>query len=435
MLKIWNVVARPRDRHAGDPRHVPRALGDPRLDPRVRRVDARRAVRDPHRDDDRRLDRRSSSGAATRCAPSTGSTRCCRARRSSCCNNLVLVAMAFVVFWGTFFPLIAEAVTGTRRALGPAVVRPVHGAAGDRARAAERDRAGDRLAQGDGRPTRGATSCCRRRWRWGSASCSRCSFGSAERPLALLMFVCGGFVVFSVGQEFWRGVGVRRAMTGEGPLARAALAGGAQPAALRRLPRARRDGAAVHRRRGVDGVQRRARRAPGARPDRAASAATTSPTCRPTSRVSTSGAGELEKISFGAIVDVRRDGKKVVDAAPERGYFPSRDVQGLGPVGRFFEGEATSEVGLKAGRAARPVGGDDARHPQAAADDRGGRPRLQRGGRQAAAGARGPGARRGAEGDRRQVRRQQAGGDVPRHHLAARRRGSGSARSSSSSAA
>jgi cytochrome c-type biogenesis protein CcmF len=68
-----------------------------------------------------------------------------------------------------------------------------------------------------------------------------------------------------------------------------------------------------------------------------------------TSRVSTSGAGELEKISFGAIVDVRRDGRKIVTLRPERGYFPSRDVKGLGPVGRFFEGEATSEVGLKAG--------------------------------------------------------------------------------------
>ena len=34
-------------------------------------------------------------------------------------NNLVLVAMAFVVFWGTFWPLIAEALTGSRRALGP----------------------------------------------------------------------------------------------------------------------------------------------------------------------------------------------------------------------------------------------------------------------------------------------------------------------------
>ena len=44
------------------------------------------------------------------------------------------------------------------------------------------------------------------------------AFGAASRPLALAMFVCGAFVVASVGQEFWRGVGVRRAMTGEGPL-------------------------------------------------------------------------------------------------------------------------------------------------------------------------------------------------------------------------
>ncbi|MEA2157015.1 MAG: cytochrome c-type biosis protein CcmF, partial [Solirubrobacteraceae bacterium] len=33
-------------------------------------------------------------------------------------NNLVLVAMAFVVFWGTFWPLIAEALTGSRRSSG-----------------------------------------------------------------------------------------------------------------------------------------------------------------------------------------------------------------------------------------------------------------------------------------------------------------------------
>ena len=69
---------------------------------------------------------------------------------------------------------------------------------------------------------------------------------------------------------------------------------------------------------------------------------------RATSRVSTK-AGDLEKISFGAVVDVRRDGEKIVTLRPERGYFPSRDLAGLGPVGRFFEGEATSEVGLKAG--------------------------------------------------------------------------------------
>ena len=36
-------------------------------------------------------------------------------------NNLLLVALCFVVFWGTFFPLIAEAVTGRQRNIGPPV--------------------------------------------------------------------------------------------------------------------------------------------------------------------------------------------------------------------------------------------------------------------------------------------------------------------------
>src|SRR4051812_4574302 len=34
-------------------------------------------------------------------------------------NNVVLVGLAFVVFWGTFFPLISEAVTGQKAAVGP----------------------------------------------------------------------------------------------------------------------------------------------------------------------------------------------------------------------------------------------------------------------------------------------------------------------------
>jgi cytochrome c-type biogenesis protein CcmF len=34
-------------------------------------------------------------------------------------NNLVLVGLCFVVFWGTFFPLIAEALTGDRKTVGP----------------------------------------------------------------------------------------------------------------------------------------------------------------------------------------------------------------------------------------------------------------------------------------------------------------------------
>src|SRR4029077_13231309 len=34
-------------------------------------------------------------------------------------NNLVLVGLCFVIFWGTYFPLISEAVTGTESSVGP----------------------------------------------------------------------------------------------------------------------------------------------------------------------------------------------------------------------------------------------------------------------------------------------------------------------------
>src|SRR5829696_4197751 len=34
-------------------------------------------------------------------------------------NNLVLVALCFVIFWGTFFPLISEVLTGDESTLGP----------------------------------------------------------------------------------------------------------------------------------------------------------------------------------------------------------------------------------------------------------------------------------------------------------------------------
>ena len=260
-------------------------------------------------------------------------------------NNLVLVAMAFVVFWGTFWPLIAEALTGTRRALGPpwfdkytvplAIVLV--------------------LLSGVGPVIA---------WRKATASNARRNFlapaalalalgvllaavGIAERPLALAMFVCGAFVVASVGQEFWRGVGVRRAMTGENPLA-----------ALRSLVarnRRRYGGYLVHVGMALlfIGVAassafnhaRDVRLSPG---QSVRSGGYEFTYARPTSSISTAG-GDLEKISFGAVVEVRRDGELVTTMRPERGYYPSRDVAGLGPVGRFFEGEATSEIGLDAG--------------------------------------------------------------------------------------
>ena len=34
-------------------------------------------------------------------------------------QNVVLVGLVFVIFWGTFFPLISEAVTGQKASVGP----------------------------------------------------------------------------------------------------------------------------------------------------------------------------------------------------------------------------------------------------------------------------------------------------------------------------
>ncbi|MEA2127254.1 MAG: cytochrome c-type biosis protein CcmF, partial [Solirubrobacteraceae bacterium] len=261
-------------------------------------------------------------------------------------NNLVLVALAFVVLWGTFWPLIAEALTGTRRSLGPpwfdrytvplAIVLVLLSGIGPiiawrRATAANARR--NFLVPVVVALTVGAVLA---------------SAGVASRPLAFAMFVCGAFVVASVGQEFWRGVAVRRTMTGQGPVrALGSLVG---------RNRRRYGGYLVHVGMAVLFIGVAASTAFNAARDMRLGVGQTARVggydfryVKPTSRISTTSTGNLEKISFGAVVDVRRDGRHVTTLRPERGYFPSPEGGGLGPVGRFFEGTATSEIGLRAG--------------------------------------------------------------------------------------
>ena len=83
-------------------------------------------------------------------------------------------------------------------------------------------------------------------------------------------------------------------------------------------------------------------------PDRARSAATTSSTCAPTGDLDAASNGALEKIDLGAELRVRRDGERSATLRTERSFFPSTDPT-LGALSRYFEGEATSEVGLRAG--------------------------------------------------------------------------------------
>ncbi len=69
---------------------------------------------------------------------------------------------------------------------------------------------------------------------------------------------------------------------------------------------------------------------------------------RPTSRLVAASNGRLERIDLGARLRVRRGDGPAQTLDTYKSYFPSTSP-GLGPVSRFFEGEATTEVALRAG--------------------------------------------------------------------------------------
>jgi hypothetical protein len=54
-----------------------------------------------------------------------------------------------------------------------------------------------------------------------------------------------------------------------------------------------------------------------------------------------------QKISFGGILQVTRDGEKVATLHPSREYFSSTSGDPSAPISSFFGGEATSEVGRR----------------------------------------------------------------------------------------
>jgi cytochrome c-type biogenesis protein CcmF len=256
-------------------------------------------------------------------------------------QNLVLVAMVFVIFWVTFFPLISEAVTGTKVSVGPPAFRPfivplalvLVALAG----------IGPIIA-----------------WRRATASNLRKNFalpvlaafvtlivlivaggGADTRPFALAMFILGAFVLTTVAQELWRGVGARRAMTRE-----------AVPVAFGRLIRRNRrryGGYIVHAGLAVllIGVAASSSfqhsRDVVLGPGQSASVdGYKIKYVRPTASAT------AQKLSFGAVLDVSKGGKHVTTLHTTRGFYPSQDPT-LGQIGRFFNGNADSNVGLRAG--------------------------------------------------------------------------------------
>jgi cytochrome c-type biogenesis protein CcmF len=170
--------------------------------------------------------------------------------------------------------------------------------------------------------------------------------GVAHKPAALALFVGAAFVLGAVAQEYWRGAGARRAMSGE-PIGRAVIS-------MVGRNRRRYGGYVVHTGMALlfvgvaaSSAFQHARDVRLAPRQSATVGGYTVRYVRPTARIITDH-GRVERIGLGAVLDVRRDGRRVAILRPERDFYPTRDPA-LGPLGRFFEGEATSEVGMRAG--------------------------------------------------------------------------------------
>ena len=287
-------------------------------------------------------------------------------------NNLVLVALCFVIFWGTYFPLISQALTGHEASVGPPWF----------------DRYTVPLAlilvllSGIGPVIA---------WRRATLANARRNFvaptlvalgtllvllgvGVQEKPFAIAMFCCAAFVAGSISQEFFRGVRARGAMAHEAP-----------PVALVALVkrnRRRYGGYIVHIGIAVLFVGVAASSSfqhaseLGLSPGQSARVgAYTIKYVRPMASVtpdydsaSTQGGRELSAVirsepgvtlapdtartgaslSLGAVLDVSKNGHYVTTLRPSEGYYDSGDPT-QGSVGHFIGGQPVSHVALNAG--------------------------------------------------------------------------------------
>jgi cytochrome c-type biogenesis protein CcmF len=255
-------------------------------------------------------------------------------------NNLLLVGLTAVIFWGTFFPLISELFTGDRASLAapwfdhyttPLAILLV-------------------LFTGIG------PLLAWRRVSWASAKrvftvpaivagvvavALALLSDATHKPWAYALFVFAAFALTGLGQEFWRGAAARRK-----------LAGGSMPAALVGVVsrnRRRYGGYVVHI--GIAVVligiaassSFQTNRDVTLRPGQSAVVDGRKMTyVKPTVAVNS------EYLQFGSVLRVEEDGKLVTVLHPSRRYFRPTG-QPVSTIGSYFDGEATSEVGLKAG--------------------------------------------------------------------------------------
>lgn len=129
-------------------------------------------------------------------------------------NNLVLVGIAFSVLWGTLFPILSEWVRGTKITVGPPFFNTVNVPLG----------LGLLALTGIGPLIawrRASTENLRRQFTVpvliGVATVAVLMLAGMRHFTALVAYGLSGFVVGTIGQEFWKGVGARRRMHGENP--------------------------------------------------------------------------------------------------------------------------------------------------------------------------------------------------------------------------
>jgi cytochrome c-type biogenesis protein CcmF len=262
-------------------------------------------------------------------------------------NNLVLVALCFVIFWGTYFPLISEALTGQEASVGPPWF----------------DRYTVPLALvlvllsgiGPVIAWRRATLANARRNFLVPLACALATLavlllaGVHHKPLALTMFGCAAFVLGSVAQEFVRGTRARMAIAGE-----------AAPQALLALVRRNRrryGGYIVH-----VGIAVLFIGVAASSSFQHASELSLSPGqstrvgaytvryVRPTATITPKydRAHTGSTLSLGAQLAVTKGGRHVATLNPSEGFYASQDAS-QGTVGSLIGGQPVSHVSMDAG--------------------------------------------------------------------------------------
>ena len=254
-------------------------------------------------------------------------------------QNLVLIALAAVVFWVTFFPLISEAITGTQVSVGPPAFRPfvvplalvVVLLSGIGPIIAWRRVTLAKLRRTFAFPAVAAVAV---------AIVLQFVSGVTAHIAAYVMFVFGTFVLATVVQEFQRGVRARRATTS------ASIPGALVGLVARN--RRRYGGYIVHA--GVAIALIGVAASTSFQHQRTA-------TLRPGQSVRTDGytfkyvrataSATAQKISLGAVLAVTKNGQPVTTLRTSYGLYPSLDP--MHAIGRFFNGSTESDVGLHSG--------------------------------------------------------------------------------------